>query len=256
MNSENTWHDSVPNWEQFNLEKRRNLQVLAKKEIYRQKGLELLSSLNNLGFSHKNTWLGIPFIRLPEDILLQQQLIWTEKPDLIIEIGVARGGGLVFNASMQEISGIEPKVIGIDNKVYQHTSRAIAESKYNNVIQILEGESTSPQILNKVSLLAQKSYKTLLILDSDHASTHVLNELDLYVPILPIGSLIIVCDTLIDEQPPGTYPNRTWSDGHGPGHAIKTYLSKNKNLSFHMIEETRALVLTEIRDGILIKVSR
>ena len=255
MNSENTWHDSVPNWEQFNLEKKKNLDDLSALEVYRREGLELLNNLNKYGFSHKNSWLGTPIIRLPEDIVLQQELIYLEKPDLIIEIGVARGGGLVFNASIQEISGIEPNVIGIDNKVFPHTLKAIANSRYADKIEIYNGASTSSHIVESVKRLALKANKILLILDSDHSSKHVLNELNLYVPILPLGSLLIVCDTIIDEQPPDTYPDRTWSNGQGPGHAIKTFMKNNNSLNFYMKKESRSLILSEIRDGFLIKES-
>jgi cephalosporin hydroxylase len=187
--------------------------------------------------------------------MLQQELIFLEKPDLIIEIGVARGGGLIFNASMQEICGIKPNVIGIDNKVFPHTVKAVSESKYADSIRIIEGESTSSQILNSVMPLILEASKILLILDSDHSSKHVLAELNLYVPVLPLGSLLIVCDTLIDEQAPGTYPDRTWSNGQGPGHAIKLFMNNSNSLNLYMINETRSLVLSEVRDGFLKKVS-
>jgi len=255
MNSENIWHNSVPDWKQFNLQKKKNLNDLSESNNHRKTGLELLRNLNKFGFSHKNTWLGIPIIRLPEDMLLQQELIYIEKPDLIIEIGVARGGGLIFNASMQELSGVKPNVIGIDNKVYEHTLNAIATSRYADTVQIFEGGSTSSEILSAVKSILFKSKKILLILDSDHSSKHVLNELNLYVLLLPVGSVLIICDTLIDEQPPGTYPERTWSDGKGPGHAIKAFMKDNGCLEFFMKDETRSLVLSEVRDGFLKKVS-
>jgi cephalosporin hydroxylase len=255
MNAENSWHNSVPNGDQFEVDKKDSLSRLARNVSYRKKGLDLLLSLNNDGFSHKNSWLGVPIIRLPEDIPLQQELIWREKPDLIIEIGIARGGGLIFNASIQELSGLKPNVFGIDNKVYPHTHEAIENSRYSNNINILEGESTSMQTLKAVTPIIKSSCKTLLILDSDHSSKHVLNELNLYVPLLPINSLVIVCDTIIDELPAGTYPNRTWSDGKGPGHALKIFMLSNKYLSFYMEDESKSLVLSEIRDGFFKKTS-
>jgi cephalosporin hydroxylase len=230
MKAENSWHNSVPDGDQFEVEKIKSLSRLARNIGNRSKGLDLLLSLNNDGFSHKNSWLGVPIIRLPEDIQLQQELIWREKPDLVIEVGIARGGGLIFNASIQELSGLKPNVIGIDNKVYPHTYEAIKNSRYANHISILEGGSTSSQILSAVIPIIKNSSKTLLILDSDHSSKHVLDELNLYVPPLPLFSLVIVCDTIIDELPAGTYPDRTWSDGNGPGHALKIFMLSNKCL--------------------------
>jgi len=255
MNSRNNWHDSVPTWEQFELDRAESFANLAKSTYFRQKGLELLNDLNQFGFSHKNSWLGVPIIRLPEDILFQQELIACEHPDLIIEIGIARGGGLLLNASIQEICGINPNVIGIDNKVYPHTIKAILDSRYSGHIKILEGNSTGMEVFNSLTPITSNASKILLVLDSDHSSSHVLNELELYVPILPIGSIIIICDTIIDELPADTYPNRTWSDGRGPGHALKLFMEKSESLAFYKQAEVRSLILSEIRDAVLIKVA-
>jgi cephalosporin hydroxylase len=253
--TENSWHDSVPNGQEFELEKRANLEKMAKNSDFRTSGLSLLKEVSDLGFGHKNTWMGTPIIRLPEDLMLQQEIVWREKPDLIIEIGVARGGGLLFNACLQEMSGINPNVIGVDNKIYEHTHAAIEANRLNQSIELIEGDSVSSEVLSKVRVVAAKSLKTLLILDSDHSAKHVLNELRGYVPLLPLNSIIMVCDTLIDEYPAGTYPDRTWSDGKGPLEAIKVFSAENQTVEPFMRNETRALVLSEIRDGLLRKVA-
>src|SRR5438093_4459647 len=36
-------------------------------------------------YAYNFSWLGRPVIQLPEDIVAMQELIWTVKPDLIIE---------------------------------------------------------------------------------------------------------------------------------------------------------------------------
>lgn len=196
----------------------------------------------------------MPIIRLPEDILLQQEIIWKEKPDLVIEVGVARGGGLVLNASLQAMSGIPPRVLGIDNKIFQHTRDSIESNPYSSAITLLEGDSVSQTIVDQVSDFTSGSKKALLVLDSDHSSDHVYKELTSYAPLLSAGSVIIVCDTLIDELPLGTYQNRTWSNGKGPLDAVQKFLDKNDEFEPFMSDETRSLILTEIRDGIIRKV--
>lgn len=255
MVESNTWHSDVPNDAEFRLHKNRDLISIGSKGHFRDEGLALLKVLGEEGFGHKNSWMGVPIIRLPEDMVLQQELIWTEKPDLIIEVGVARGGGLLFNASLQEAFGLKPNVVGVDNKVFHHTWEAIRNSKYAEDIKILEGDSVSQETKSELSRFTKLSKKTLLVLDSDHSSNHVLKELQQFVPLLPIGSVIIVCDTLIDELPPGTYQDRSWSNGKGPLDAIKSFLRDSDSVAPYFVQETRALVLTEIRDGVLKKVS-
>ena len=65
-------------------------------------------------YSYHFTWLGRPIIQYPQDLMVLQEIIWKIKPDLIIETGIARGGSLIFSASMLEIIG-KGKVLGIDN---------------------------------------------------------------------------------------------------------------------------------------------
>ena len=255
MNGKNTWHESVPDASQFEKDKKENIEKLSKNSEVRRTGLKLLLEVNASGFGHKNSWLGAPIIRLPEDLMFQQEVISKELPDLIIEIGVARGGGLLYNASIQEICGITPKVIGVDNKIYEHTKRVIEESRYSKSINLIEGDSISNETVSTVRHLSSKSKKILLVLDSDHSSSHVLSELQKYIPILPINSIVMVCDTLIDELPEGTYPNRTWSNGKGPLDAINIFTKETSCTEPFMEMETKALIFSEIRKGMLRKVS-
>jgi cephalosporin hydroxylase len=253
MVENNSWHTEVPNDAAFQEKRQRDVLALAMQSDIRQAGLDLLKHASSFGFGHKNSWMGVPIIRLPEDILLQQEIIWSERPDLIIEVGVARGGGLLLNASLQSMSGVSPNVIGVDNKIFEHTKQAISTSTYSKSITLIEGDSVSEGVIEGVRDFTTKSKKALLVLDSDHSSDHVLEELRRYSPLLPEGSIVIVCDTLIDEYPADTYPDRSWSSGKGPWDAIRRYQEENMSLIPFMNNESRSLILSEIRNGVLIK---
>ena len=82
-------------------------------DIYSEEGFQVLSQLwtrsnwqNRL--SYEVTWLGIPIIQLPEDMVVMQELIWKVRPDVIVESGVAHGGALVLYASILELLGRGP----------------------------------------------------------------------------------------------------------------------------------------------------
>src|SRR5674476_807400 len=51
-------------------------------------------------YSYNFSWQGRPIIQYPQDMVAMQELIWSIKPDLIIETGIAHGGSLIFSASM------------------------------------------------------------------------------------------------------------------------------------------------------------
>ena len=71
------------------------------------------SSVNHK-YSYQFDWLGVPIIQMPGDLIVFQDIVYKTRPDLIIETGVARAGSLIFWASIQQLCGIEGKVLGID----------------------------------------------------------------------------------------------------------------------------------------------
>lgn len=254
MVESNKWHEAVPNATEFEVARKQNIRALSQGNEIRKTGLSLLVEVSKHGFGHKNKWLGVPIIRLPEDMVFQQELICAERPDLIVEIGIARGGGLVFNASIQSICGIKPNVVGVDNKVFAHTYEAIEKSAFSEFIEIIQGDSVSNETVHEVSLRMAKSERTLLVLDSDHSAEHVLQELEVYSKHLPTGSLVLVCDTLIDELPPSTFRGRSWEHGRGPLTAIRQFLSDRDDFVSDLVAENNSLLLSEIRNGIIRKV--
>jgi len=252
--AENTWHSEVPNGEDFETSLIAPREAMGRDLELRTKSLELFQASRTYNFGYHLRWMGVPVIRLAEDLIRQQEIIFSLRPDLIIEIGVARGGGLVFSASMQDVLGMAPRVIGIDNKFFPHTKVALQDSKYSDSISILEADSDSELAIRFIQNEISSSSTVLLILDSDHSTRHVLSELRSYFGLLPIGSAVIVCDTIIDELPPGTYPDRSWADGMGPGHAVQQFLAETPGAELDFYA-TSDLLLTEMRGGVVRKIS-
>lgn len=201
-------------------------------------------------FGYQFSWLGVPVIRLPEDLLRQQEIMTRLRPELVVEIGIARGGGLVFSASIQEQLGILPNVIGIDHLIHDHAHQSIKESRYFDRITMLEAPSGSKESISLIESRVANLEKVLLILDSDHTAEHVSMELHSYSRLLPSGSVIMVCDTLIDEMPPGIYGDRDWSDSRGPRLGIERFLEKNSWVE-EDIQLSAGLLITEMRGGFL-----
>ena len=94
----------------------------------------------------------------------------------------------------------------------------------------------------------------LIVLDSDHTHSHVFNELNLFAPLIPIGSIIIVADTIIEEMPTDYYPNRSWAKGNNPLTALNSFLEINNNFKRDERWSRRSL-MGEFRDGIAIKIT-
>jgi cephalosporin hydroxylase len=66
----------------------------------------------------------------------------------------------------------------------------------------------------------------MVILDSNHTHDHVLAELEAYAPLVTPGSYCIVFDTVVEDLPAGSYPDRPWDKGNNPKTAAWEYLRR------------------------------
>lgn len=206
----------------------------------------------NSKYSYNFSWLGRPIIQYPQDILAMQEIIWKIKPDLILETGIAHGGSMIFYASMLELLGGDGHVIGIDIEIRKHNRAEIEKHPMFKRITMIEGSSTDENIAKEVQQMA-KGKKVLVCLDSNHTHEHVLRELELYAPLVSVGSYIVVFDTIIEDMPAGSFPDRPWDKGNNPKTAVHEFLKMNDN--FEIDERLRnKLLITVASDGYLMRV--
>src|SRR5262245_4221474 len=86
--------------------------------------LDALHAADKYDYTYLWSWMGVPIIQLPADIIATQEVIWATHPDVIVETGVARGGSVLFMASMLELIG-KGKVIGVDIDMRSHNRDSI-----------------------------------------------------------------------------------------------------------------------------------
>ncbi|MGC8829834.1 MAG: cephalosporin hydroxylase family protein [Verrucomicrobiia bacterium] len=166
---------------------------LYSKEAFEEISRQWLKVGWNQKYPYTFSWLGRPIIQIPEDIIRIQEVIYTVKPDVIIETGIAHGGSLVFSASLCKVMG-KGRVIGIDIEIRPHNRKAIESHFLYPYITMIEGSSTDPQVLEKVKALVKPDEQALVILDSCHTKAHVLAELEAYHIFVKPGSYIIATD--------------------------------------------------------------
>jgi cephalosporin hydroxylase len=184
-----------------------------------------LESIKN-EYSYHFSWLGLPIIQYPQDIIALQEIIWKTKPDIIIETGIARGGSIIFSASLLELIG-KGEVIGIDIKIRNENKKAIKNHPLNKRIHILEGSSTDKKILKVVKKIIGNKKKIMVVLDSNHIHKHVFEELKLYSTFVSKNGYLIVFDTIIDDLPKEALKNRPWGENNNPKSAVKEFLKIN-----------------------------
>lgn len=180
------------------------------------------------GFS----WMGRPIIQLPEDMIRIQEVMFTVKPDVILETGVAHGGSLIFYASICKAME-HGRIIGIDIEIRPHNRAAIEAHPLKPWITLIEGGSTAPDTIAAAKRLIAPDERCLVILDSNHSKQHVLDELEAYCGLVSVGSYIVACDGIMGAVAggPRTAPDWTWNN---PTEAAKEFAASHPEF---MIEQ-------------------
>jgi cephalosporin hydroxylase len=183
-------------------------------------------------------WLGVPTAKCPLDLWVYQEILFELRPDVIIETGTARGGSALFLASMCDLIG-NGRIITID---IQRPATLPTHAR----IQYLHGSSVAPPIVQSVRAQVGASDRVMVILDSDHSHSHVLQELRTYAPLVTRGSYLVVEDTDVNGHP--VYPDH----GPGPTEAIQEFLQESRE--FVIDREKEKFLMTLNPQGYLRRV--
>jgi len=237
--------------EEFEVWRSSFLGIQAKDEEFNKLSKAWMQKAVDNKFSYQFDWMGVPIIQMPGDLVMFQEIVWKTRPDLIIETGVARGGSLIFWASMQKLCGIDGKVLGVDIDIREHAKRAISGSQFNQQIELRQGSSTDLDVFEKVKAFASPFKKVMIALDSNHTHDHVLDELKLYADLVSPGCMLLVLDTVIEDLK--VDPDREWGPGASPKSAVIEYMNSRQYEFQNMVSfETRA-ALTVAPSGYWIK---
>ena len=237
----------------FNIRNKKLIKKMSEDKSLKKLSKKWFIDSNRYEYGKHFSWLGRPIIQFPQDIIGFQEIIWKIKPDLIIETGVARGGSLIFLASILELIG-KGNVLGVEIELRRHNENAIKKHPMYKRIKILKGSSIDPKIFEKVKEIAKNNKKILVILDSDHTKNHVLKELNLYSQFVSKDNYIIVCDTIIHDFPKNWFYshgiNRPWNKSNNPKTAVWKFLKQNNRFKIDKSIEDKLLITTS-RDGFL-----
>lgn len=207
-------------------------------------------------YSYNFSWMGRPIIQYPQDMIAMQEIIWDIKPDLIIETGIAHGGSLIYYASLLELLSISGfgcgKVLGVDIDIREHNRKEIESHPMYKNIDMIQGSSISQEVIDQVKKQAEGKERILVILDSNHTHKHALDELIAYAPLVSKDSYCVVFDSLIEDMPADSYPDRPWGPGDNPKTAVWEYLKTHPEFAIDKSIQNK-LLITVAPDGYLKK---
>ena len=217
-----------------------------------QQSKDFIYNLDQYDYSYLWTWMGIPIIQLPADIMATQEVIWKTKPDIIIETGVARGGSVLFMASILEMMG-NGQVIGVDIDIRKHNRESIEAHPMSKRVTLIEGGSVDDSILKQVRANIPDGARVMVVLDSDHSRDHVLEECRAYGPMVTKDCYMVVADTLVghlDEKEAPQNRSQVWYKGNDPLTALQDYMLESDRFEIDL-EINGKLVLSSSPGGYL-----
>jgi len=158
------------------------------------------------------SWFGYETLKCPLDLWVYQELLVRTRPDIVVETGTWCGGSALYIAMVLEQIG-HGRIISVD--IHAKPNRP-----EHPRIRYLTGSSTDPAIIELVTN-AVGGGRAMVILDSDHRSPFVYEEIMAYNPLVQFGDYLIVEDTNINGHP--TLPEF----GPGPMEAVDRFISES-----------------------------
>jgi cephalosporin hydroxylase len=157
-------------------------------------------------------WLGTPVLKCPFDLWVYQEIIFQQRPDLILETGTSSGGSAAFLATICDLVQ-HGRIVSIDIEARPNRPQ-------HPRIRYLAGSSIAPAIHEEVARLVAGQQRVMVLLDSDHSRDHVLDELRLFSRYVTKGQYLVVEDTNVHGHPVAP------EHGPGPTEAIAAFLQE------------------------------
>jgi cephalosporin hydroxylase len=183
-----------------------------------------------------NTWAGVKALKGPWDVWIAQEILWETRPDLVIETGVHEGGSTIFYAQILDLIG-HGEVLAVDIDL-STVDRRVADHPR---VTLIEGSSVAHDVVDRIREAASGK-RVMLNLDSDHAASHVLQELRLLADLVSPGCYLIVEDTAIG-RPLGKHLLP------GPAEALEQWLAEGQ--PFEVDSSREKFLLTASPGGYL-----
>eukprot|EP00746_Dinoflagellata_sp_MGD_P167711 gnl/MRDRNA2_/MRDRNA2_98564_c0_seq1.p1 gnl/MRDRNA2_/MRDRNA2_98564_c0~~gnl/MRDRNA2_/MRDRNA2_98564_c0_seq1.p1 ORF type:complete len:517 (+),score=118.47 gnl/MRDRNA2_/MRDRNA2_98564_c0_seq1:85-1551(+) len=181
----------------------------------------------DLGIWTTQEWHGIQFLQNPADAFAIQELLWNEKPDMVVEIGTHKGASALYFAEIMHDYNPNSVWVTID-PAFQNSAAArmvAAQGPLAKSIVWINGLSNDAvNVVPQVKKLAEGRKKVFVIQDGQHAASQVLADFALYDGLVTVGGYFIVQDTILDRtQPlqPGPLAGvNQWLSGYGRGRYV------------------------------------
>jgi cephalosporin hydroxylase len=171
---------------------------------------EFIEAVWRSGEWHRTTWLDRSTHRAPTDLFAYQELIHRLRPEWIVETRTGAGGLALFLASICDL---------IDQgQVLSISGYPLGNPPEHSRITYLRGDPAAEDTAARVRDIVGEPPRSLVILGGA-AGPQVFDAFLNYAPLVPVGSYVVVEDTILEGNP-------VWPGfGSGPAVAVQQIIA-------------------------------
>jgi len=161
------------------------------------------------------TWLGHPVGRLPSDLYAYQELLAEVRPDVVVVIGddPGLGGRALFVASVCEQLG-HGRVLAVGRDT---AGEVPAHDRIVRITGEAETDTTAAKVADHVG-----PEENAVVIVGLGATPRVIAAFELYSPYVPVGSYVVVENTVVHGRPVAS------NFGLGPWEAVNGILERHR----------------------------
>jgi len=157
-------------------------------------------------------------MQYPEELVELAKVIYTKKPKTILEIGTARGGTLFLASQLADDNAL---IISIDlpngmyGGGYPDWKIPLYKSfkKKNQTIELIQGDSHSKEIFEKLKTVLNGRKIDYLFIDGDHTYEGVKFDFEAYSKLLNTNAIVGFHDIIEDRSDvPNHFVNKYWNE--------------------------------------------
>lgn len=199
------------------------------------------------------TYAGLPLLKFPEDLRVYEHIMWAQRVEVVLELGVQGGGSaLWFRDRLRALAGYgritSGRVIGLDIDVSQaRTDLPRADPDYESEIELIEGDVTDEATVERIHALMPSGASCLVVEDLAHTYETTSAALRAFCGLVGPDGFFVVEDGIVDIEEMRIHPD--WP--RGVLAALEDWLRSSQGRDFRRRDDLELYGLTTNFGGYL-----
>ncbi len=201
----------------------------------------------------QDSYAGVSLSKFPEDLRTYEHILWAQRPNVVIELGVWFGASaLWFRDRLRTLSEYgridEFLVIGIDVELTKAEAALDgADPSWKQHIRLLAADVCDPELPDRVAAMLPPAARCFVIEDSAHTYETTAAALAGFARFVPAGGFMMVEDGAVDIEEMRLHDH--WPDGVLP--ALTDWLATPAGADFRVRRDLEVYGVTGHPGGLI-----